>query len=216
MPLVGNSNGPRHACNRESPRPDWTPPFATQFPHLYGSYTPVIRQRGELLRKRAFLSFGFSLPSTLCTKVVSSEIWCGQFGCHLHVTSAMALVSALQIPYREARDGFWGEQTSTLNWCEEVNNSTPRKLLQIICLPAQDYNITFYCAEVVNTVTNLIFMWLGFKGLRNVIKYSHDRVFILAFLGYIVVGLGSMAFHATLKCLSDQPFCPPEAEGFHV
>ncbi len=25
-----------------------------------------------------------------------------------------------QIPYRVARDGFWGEQTSTLNWCEEV------------------------------------------------------------------------------------------------
>jgi hypothetical protein len=32
----------------------------------------------------------------------------------------MELVSALQIPYRESRDGFWGEQTSTLNWCEEV------------------------------------------------------------------------------------------------
>lgn len=32
----------------------------------------------------------------------------------------MTLVSALQIPYREARDGFWGKQTSTLNWCEEV------------------------------------------------------------------------------------------------
>ncbi|KAK1757716.1 ceramidase [Echria macrotheca] len=93
----------------------------------------------------------------------------------------MASVSALQIPYRESRDGFWGEQTSTLNWCEE------------------DYNITFYCAEAVNTVTNLVFMWLGFKGLRNVIKYSHAPVFILAFLGYIVVGLGSMAFHTTLK-----------------
>jgi len=25
-----------------------------------------------------------------------------------------------QIPYREARDGYWGDQTSTLNWCEEV------------------------------------------------------------------------------------------------
>ena len=32
----------------------------------------------------------------------------------------MALPSALQIPYRESREGFWGEQTSTLNWCEEV------------------------------------------------------------------------------------------------
>ncbi len=35
----------------------------------------------------------------------------------------MSLVSALQIPYREARDGFWGEQTSTLNWCEEVRET---------------------------------------------------------------------------------------------
>ncbi|KAK4170173.1 ceramidase-domain-containing protein [Cladorrhinum sp. PSN259] len=89
--------------------------------------------------------------------------------------------SKLQVPYREARSGLWGEPTSTLNWCEE------------------DYNITFYCAELVNTLTNLIFMYLGFKGLHNVIKYGHSRVFILSFLGYIVVGLGSSAFHATLK-----------------
>ncbi|KAH6630639.1 ceramidase [Chaetomium sp. MPI-SDFR-AT-0129] len=93
----------------------------------------------------------------------------------------MSLIPALQIPYREARDGFWGKQTSTLNWCEE------------------DYNISFYCAEVVNTLTNLIFMWLGAKGLRDVFSYGHSRVFILAFLGYMVVGVGSMAFHTTLK-----------------
>ncbi|KAL2266574.1 hypothetical protein VTJ83DRAFT_5926 [Remersonia thermophila] len=93
----------------------------------------------------------------------------------------MGLVSALQFPYRESREGFWGEQTSTLNWCEE------------------DYNISYYCAEVVNTLTNLVFMWLGLKGLRDVISFGHSRVFILVFLGYMVVGLGSMAFHTTLK-----------------
>ncbi|KAK4131799.1 aPHC-domain-containing protein [Trichocladium antarcticum] len=93
----------------------------------------------------------------------------------------MAMPSGFQIPYRESREGFWGTQTSTLNWCEE------------------DYNITFYCAELVNTLTNLVFIWLGVKGLRNVAAYSHSRVFLLSFLGYIVVGLGSMAFHATLK-----------------
>ncbi|KAL2132571.1 hypothetical protein VTI74DRAFT_3626 [Chaetomium olivicolor] len=93
----------------------------------------------------------------------------------------MSLASTLQIPYRESREGFWGEQTSTLNWCEE------------------DYNITFYCAEVVNTLTNLVFMWLGFKGLRNVLAHSHSRIFIIVYLGYMVVGLGSMAFHTTLK-----------------
>ncbi|KAK0733605.1 alkaline phytoceramidase [Lasiosphaeria miniovina] len=89
-------------------------------------------------------------------------------------------VSALQIPYREPRDGFWGEQTSTLNWCEE------------------DYNVTYYIAEVVNTLTNLVFLYLGVKGLRNVIRHGHPRVFILAFLGYMTVGMGSMAFHTTL------------------
>ena len=71
--------------------------------------------------------------------------------------------------------------------------------------PLQDYNITFYCAEAVNTFTNLVFMWLGLKGLWNVCSYGHSRVFILVFLGYMVIGLGSMAFHTTLKC----QFCPP-------
>src|SRR5690349_9313223 len=68
--------------------------------------------------------------------------------------------------------------------------------------PPQDYNITFYCAEAVNTLTNLVFMWLGFKGLRNVFAHGHSSIFILIFLGYMVVGLGSMAFHTTLKCES--------------
>ncbi|KAK0628525.1 ceramidase-domain-containing protein [Bombardia bombarda] len=93
----------------------------------------------------------------------------------------MAVASTFQIPYREARDGFWGEQTSTLNWCEE------------------DYNITYYCAELVNTLTNVIFMWLGVRGIRNVLQYSHSPVFLLGFVGYVVVGLGSMAFHTSLK-----------------
>jgi dihydroceramidase len=64
----------------------------------------------------------------------------------------------------------------------------------------QDYNITYYCAEVVNTFTNVVFIWLGYKGLRDVVAYSHSRIFILVFLGYMVVGLGSIAFHTTLKC----------------
>jgi dihydroceramidase len=84
-------------------------------------------------------------------------------------------------PYREARDGFWGAHTSTINWCEE------------------DYNMTYYCAELVNTVTNLMFLYLGYTGIRNCLKYSEPPIFILAYLGYTVVGIGSMAFHATLK-----------------
>lgn len=38
-------------------------------------------------------------------------------------------------------------------------------------------------------------------GIRECLRYGHGSVFILSFLGYMVVGLGSMAFHATLKCM---------------
>jgi Alkaline phytoceramidase (aPHC). len=44
-------------------------------------------------------------------------------------------------------------------------------------------------------------MWLGIKGLRNVLAYNHSWVFTPVYLGYLTVGLGSMAFHTTLKCL---------------
>lgn len=37
-------------------------------------------------------------------------------------------------------------------------------------------------------------------GIRECLRQGHGRVFIFSYLGYVVVGLGSMAFHATLKC----------------
>jgi hypothetical protein len=40
------------------------------------------------------------------------------------------------------------------------------------------------------------------------VTYSHSKVFILVYLGYLVVGLGSMAFHTTLKCSSLRPPTP--------
>lgn len=70
----------------------------------------------------------------------------------------------------------------------------------------QDYNITAYCAEFINSATNLMFIYLGVRGIRDCIRYRHQPVFMLAFIGYIVVGLGSIAFHTTLKCL----FCLDE------
>lgn len=89
---------------------------------------------------------------------------------------------SFQWPYREARDGIWGTQTSTLNWCEE------------------DYNITPYIAEFINTVTNLLFIALGIMGIRDCLRYGHGSIYVLSYVGYIIVGLGSMAFHATLLC----------------
>lgn len=85
------------------------------------------------------------------------------------------------IPYPPAGDGYWSPVTSTLNWCEE------------------DYYASFYCAEVVNCLTNLWFVYLGYKGIINTLANNHDRVFLYAFGSYTFIGLGSFAFHATLK-----------------
>ncbi|KAL4896695.1 ceramidase [Aspergillus ambiguus] len=85
------------------------------------------------------------------------------------------------IPYPPPKDGYWSPVTSTLNWCEE------------------DYYATIYSAEIVNTLTNLLFMWLGIKGFLSCRRHGHDHIFKVAYLGYLVVGTGSFLFHSTLK-----------------
>ncbi|EED24287.1 alkaline dihydroceramidase Ydc1, putative [Talaromyces stipitatus ATCC 10500] len=85
------------------------------------------------------------------------------------------------IPYPPSKAGYWSPVTSTLNWCEE------------------DYYATPYSAEIVNSLTNLLFLLLGIKGVLNVRKHGHDKVFEVAFYGYLLVGTGSFLFHSTLK-----------------
>ncbi|EGU84710.1 hypothetical protein FOXB_04780 [Fusarium oxysporum f. sp. conglutinans Fo5176] len=75
---------------------------------------------------------------------------------------------SLRIPYPPPQEGFWGQPTSTLNWCEE------------------DYVISHYAAEITNTLTNLLFMALGVQGVRTCLKYKHDTVFVIAYLGYLL------------------------------
>ncbi|KAF2704531.1 alkaline ceramidase-like protein [Pleomassaria siparia CBS 279.74] len=84
------------------------------------------------------------------------------------------------IAYPPAQDGFWSPVTSTLNWCEE------------------DYYVTIYAAEIVNTLTNLLFMYLAAKGIQNCLNNGHDKVFVVTFIGYLLVGMGSFMFHASL------------------
>ncbi|TXC10462.1 hypothetical protein FocTR4_00005993 [Fusarium oxysporum f. sp. cubense] len=66
---------------------------------------------------------------------------------------------SLRIPYPPPQEGFWGQPTSTLNWCEE------------------DYVISHYAAEITNTLTNLLFMALGVQGVRTCLKYKHDTAY---------------------------------------
>lgn len=77
--------------------------------------------------------------------------------------------------------GFWDPITSTLQWCEE------------------DYYFTYYSAEIINTLTNILFLALSYKGMRMCQKHGHDTVFSVAFFGYLLVGIGSLMFHTTLK-----------------
>ena len=48
-------------------------------------------------------------------------------------------------------------------------------------------------------------MGLGIKGVISCRRNQHDQIFLVAYLGYLVVGTGSFLFHATLKCMS---LCP--------
>ncbi|EOD46562.1 putative alkaline phytoceramidase protein [Neofusicoccum parvum UCRNP2] len=74
-------------------------------------------------------------------------------------------------PYPSPQDGFW----------------------------SPDYYATIYSAEIINTLTNLLFIYLAFKGINNCLRNDHDTIFLVTFAGYLLVGTGSFLFHATLK-----------------
>lgn len=48
----------------------------------------------------------------------------------------------------------------------------------------------------------MLFLYLGVKGILSCRKNGHDFIFQVAFLGYFIVGMGSLLFHSTLKCTS--------------
>lgn len=86
------------------------------------------------------------------------------------------------IPYGPELDsGFWGKPTSTIDWCEE------------------NYVVTYYIAEAVNTVTNAVFILLAGYSLRNVARNHFEKRYTLCTLGFMLVGVGSWLFHMTLK-----------------
>jgi dihydroceramidase len=76
--------------------------------------------------------------------------------------------------------GIWGTPTSSVDWCE-VN-----------------YEHTRYVCELFNTVSSLAILLAGLAGIwlhRRVL----ERRFLFAFLAVSIVGVGSIAFHATLR-----------------
>lgn len=75
----------------------------------------------------------------------------------------------------------WRECTSTIDWCEE------------------NYLISPFFAEFINTITNAAFVALAVYAIRNVIRERHETRFLLTALGFGLVGIGSWLFHMTLQ-----------------
>jgi dihydroceramidase len=79
-----------------------------------------------------------------------------------------------------AEPGFWGPPTSSVDWCEA------------------NYAHTHYVCELFNTVSSLAMLVVGVLGAVWHCRLL-ERRFTLAFLSVGVVGIGSAAFHGTLR-----------------
>lgn len=80
-----------------------------------------------------------------------------------------------------ALPGVWGEPTATIDWCE------------------RNYEVTQYIAEFWNSISNLFFI---IPPLAVCIKLWHrnvERVYLLSLVYMAFTGIGSFAFHATLR-----------------
>jgi len=83
------------------------------------------------------------------------------------------MIHSKKIPY-------WGEVTSTLDWCEH------------------NYQFSSYIAELANTLSNIFTVSLAVHGCRKAHSQSLPPRYFASYVGFGLVGLGSSAFHATL------------------
>ncbi|KAJ5267167.1 hypothetical protein N7478_009975 [Penicillium angulare] len=76
---------------------------------------------------------------------------------------------------------LWGPQTSYLNFCEE------------------DYVITRYVAEFINTFSSLVYILYGIHGLVQLRQKDNATLRRVSYCGLIGVGVCSGGYHMTLK-----------------
>ena len=80
----------------------------------------------------------------------------------------------------DTNEGYWGTKTANTNWCEE------------------DYVFTPYVAEFGSSLSSLAIVCNGLYGLFMHWSSVETR-YLFAYLVFVVVGLGSSLFHATLR-----------------
>ena len=83
-------------------------------------------------------------------------------------------------------DPFWGPPTSTIDWCEE------------------NYIHTRFIAEPLNTVSNLSFIIFGIVGMLHESGQTGKGAYVFLHSIILLIGIGSMAFHATLTYVGQQ------------
>ncbi|PWY95011.1 ceramidase [Aspergillus sclerotioniger CBS 115572] len=82
----------------------------------------------------------------------------------------------------DSHSSFWGATTSNANFCEE------------------DYLVTRYIAEFINTLTNLVYVFYAIYGISYLRRKSNTDVSrVLPYWGLMGVGIASAAFHMNLK-----------------
>ena len=94
----------------------------------------------------------------------------------------MKLLEYLRWPYGyPTNNGFWGEITSTIDWCEE------------------NYVVSSYVAEWSNTLSNSVFVLTALYTTYCSYRNKLEARFILVSVGSALVGIGSWLFHMTLQ-----------------
>eukprot|EP00747_Dinoflagellata_sp_TGD_P223069 gnl/TRDRNA2_/TRDRNA2_94706_c1_seq1.p1 gnl/TRDRNA2_/TRDRNA2_94706_c1~~gnl/TRDRNA2_/TRDRNA2_94706_c1_seq1.p1 ORF type:complete len:288 (+),score=42.64 gnl/TRDRNA2_/TRDRNA2_94706_c1_seq1:111-974(+) len=76
--------------------------------------------------------------------------------------------------------GFWGEQNSSIDWCE------------------RDYVVTYYIAEFWNTTSNVFMCISGILAFVMARRLEMEMRWKVHGLAWAAVGFGSACFHATL------------------
>lgn len=93
---------------------------------------------------------------------------------------------------------FWGEKTSTLDWCEE--NYQHSKYIAEFCKCSRVLQgPVLILRSIGNSTSNFFFMYIALAGMLDTIRSRVPIRFTVLYGWLFIVGFGSLLFHATLK-----------------
>ena len=109
-------------------------------------------------------------------------------------------------------DGYWGDTTATLDWCEQnyevqgvafsCRSSTVDQiwpLPSVLSAKIDCLQVSWYIAEFWNTLTNLSMIIPPIWGIHKCLQRGLETRYLVGFLALLLVGIGSTMFHMTLQ-----------------